>query len=443
MTELNPADEERYLASLLLPITTRTLRDDALTTVAPEDFWDTHIGRLWTEARALRERDEPITKRTLIAATRNPAKGKPADNPAVKRLLDELDGVMPTIGLYPKAVTTVRHHARMRRIVGFADSVRQRAFLAEDYAQAIGMAYELLSKLDEQQTEHADVQAFGDLLDQFITEQQVPAGSRSPVIATPWPEVNEQIAGGLHGGRLYIVGARPGEGKSIAAHQLAENAAATGHPSIVFSVEMGAAEVTGRVVSAGAQVEMRDVSRRDLDPYSWGKVHEYVERARHYALFVVDKSDLSIPYIRTVCRNQKRRTGLDVIVIDYLQLLSTDRSQPREQQVAGISRALKVLSRELDAAVVVPAQLNRETVRRGGKPNLADLRESGGIEADADVVMLLARQVIEDGPRKGEYNGMISIDIAKNRHGKTGHVELPWRAHYSMIGAAPSRHGAA
>lgn len=434
LTELNPADEERYLASLLLPITTRTLREDALTALAPGDFWDAHIANLWTAARTLRDNDQPITHRALLAA---------AGTVAVQRLLAELDGIVPSPALYPHAVAEVRKCARMRRIVGFADTVRQRAFVAEDYAQAIGWAYELLAKLDHGQSEDSDVQAFGDLLDQFVTEQQAPAEDRSPVIATPWPEVNDEIAGGLHGGRLYIVGARPGEGKSIAAHQLAENAAATGHPAIVFSVEMGASEVTGRVVSAGAQVEMRDVSRRQLDAYSWGKVHEYVDRARHYPLFVVDKSDLSIPYIRTVCRNQKRRTGLDVIVIDYLQLLSTDRNHPREQQVAGISRALKVLSRELDAAVVVPAQLNRESVRRGGKPNLADLRESGGIEADADVVMLLARQVIDDGQRKGEYNGMVSIDIAKNRHGKTGHVELPWRAHYSMIGTTPNRHGAA
>lgn len=439
MNDLNPAEEEMFLASLLLPITTRTLRDDALTTVAPDDFWNTHVGRVWTEARALRDRDEPITKRSLLLACRNEARGKLVENVAVKRLLDEVDGAIPVTSMYPVAVATVRKNARMRRIVQFADAVKQRAYVADDYAHAISMAYELLGKLDEGQTEHADVQAFGALLDQFEAEQRHPEAHRT-VIPTPWQEVNDEIAGGLRGGRLYIIGARPGDGKSIAAHQLAENAAALGHPAIVFSVEMGAAEVTGRVVSQGAQVEMRDISRHELDAYAWSRVAEYIDRARNYPLYVVDKSDLGIPYIRSVCRNQKRRTGLDVIVIDYLQLLSTDRGIPREQQVAGISRALKVMSRELDAAVVVPAQLNRETVRRG-KPNLADLRESGGIEADADVVMLLARQVYEDGPRKGEYTGMVGIDIAKNRHGKIGRIELPWRAHYSMIGSAPARSG--
>jgi replicative DNA helicase len=435
MNELNPEQEERYLASLLLPITTRTLRDEALTAVNPGDFWDPHIGRLWTEARALRDRDEPITKRSLIVATRNPSARGAADNPAIKQLFHdlELELSMPSPGLYPAAVVAVRKSARLRRMVEFADAVRQRAFEADDYAEAIGMAYELLGKLDDGQAENTDVQAFGALLDKFLADQKADV-HRSPVIATPWREVNEEIAGGLHGGRLYIIGARPGEGKSIAAHQLAEQAAATGHPAVVFSVEMGAAEVTGRVVSSGAQVEMRDISRRELDAYSWAKVVEYADRARNYPLYVVDKSDLSIPYIRTVCRNQKRRTGLDVVVIDYLQLLSTDRGQPREQQVAGISRSLKVLSRELDAAVVVPAQLNRESVKRGGKPNLSDLRESGGIEADADVVMLLARLVNEDGDRKGEFNGRVSVDIAKNRHGKIARLELPWRAHYSMIG---------
>jgi replicative DNA helicase len=436
VNDLNPEAQERYLASLLLPLTTQSLRDDALTAVAPEDFWDTHYGELWSAARGLRDDQLMVTKPALLAATRRKSKTGLVISPAVKARLEEVEGVTPNTSLYPAAVATVRRTARLRRIVQFADAVKQRAFEADDYAQAIGMAYELLAQLDEKQTEHADVQSFATLLERFEADQRHPEPAK--VIATPWPEVNEEIAGGLHGGRLYVIGARPGDGKSIAAHQLAEYAAAWGKPSIVFSVEMAAAEVTGRVVSQGAQVELRDINRHELDHVGWAKVAEYIDRAKHYPLYVVDKSDLGIPYIRTVCRNQKRRTGLDVIVIDYLQLLSAEKGVPREQQVAGISRALKVLSRELDAAVVVPAQLNRETVRRG-KPVAADLRESGAIEADADVVMLLARQVYEDGDRKGEYTGMVGIDIAKNRHGKTCRIELPWRAHYSMIGSSPVR----
>lgn len=434
--ELNPEAEEIYLVSLLLPVTTRLLREEALRKVAPEDFWSPFFGALWRAAQRLADNDSPVTRRALLALATEPVRPDvqaPISPGALARTLDGLPTAIPPAAEFPDAVAQVRRCAQLRRLVQLAERVRQKALVAEDYAQAAGWAADEFAALEAgDQTPDAEVATFANLLERFVVLQD--SNEQMRRFATPWPEVNDELAGGLFGGRFYVIGARPGDGKSLAAHQIAEFAAACGHPSLVFSVEMGADEVTGRVVSAGAQVEIRDINRRELDSYSWQKVFEYIDRAKGYPLFVVDKSDLSMAYIKSVCRNQKRRTGLDVIVIDYLQLLTPERGMPREQQVALISRQLKVLSRELDAAVVVPAQLNRETVRRG-KPVIADLRESGAIEADADVVMLLARQLFPpEHDLAGQYNGTISIDIAKNRHGKTGSIELPWRAHYSTIG---------
>lgn len=419
---LNPEDEEIYLASLLFPVTARLLLTEALTLIAPNDFWDPHIASLWAAARNLHFADRPVTKRAVLAA---------ASGPAVNRIVERLPDAPPPAADFPNAVATVRRCGQMRALLAATDRIRQRALVAEDFAQALGWANEELAKLDEQDANDPEVRDMASLLTEFVAEQKSPTPRR--MFPTPWREVNDELVG-LFGGRMYVIGARPGDGKSIAAHQIGEYAASLGHPAIVFSAEMGAGEVTGRVVSAGAQVEIRDINRRELDRDAWRRIDEYADRAKSFPLFVVDKSDLSIPYIRSVCRNQKRRTGLDVIVIDYLQLLTAERGQNREQQVAHLSRQLKILARELDAAVVVPAQLNRETVRRG-KPSIADLRESGGIEADADVVMLLSRQLFPEGHQlAGKYNGMLTMDIAKNRHGKQGSVELPWRAHYSTIG---------
>lgn len=440
--ELNPEAEETYLVSLLLPVTTRMLRDEALRAIGPDDFWSPFFAALWRAARKLVDAESPVTRRALVAvgseAPPLPAVAPPISATALAAVLDRLPTAVPPAAEFPWAVAQVRKCGQLRRLVQLAERVRQRALAAEDYAQALGWAAEEFAALDAGSvTEDADVLAFGPLLERFVAFQDSNEAVRR--FPTPWPEINDELAGGLHGGRLYVIGARPGDGKSLAAHQIAEYAASNRSPALVFSVEMGADEVTGRVVSSGAQVEMRDISRRELDAYSWQRVVEYIDRAKNYPLWLVDKSDLSVPYIKSVCRNQKRRTGLDVVVIDYLQLLSSERGMPREQQVAQISRQLKVLARELDAAVVVPAQLNRETVRRG-KPVIADLRESGAIEADADVVMLLARQVYPpEHNLAGQYNGKISIDIAKNRHGKTGSIELPWRAHYSTIGHTNQR----
>lgn len=423
---LNPADEEDFLVALLSNLTRTTLRDEALAQVSPEDFHSPHHGLLWKAARALLEADERITRRALMAR---------AHTAATERLLDRVAGMVPPAALFPRAVAEVIRCGRLRRLVEAADRIKQRAMIAEDHNQALGWALDELSNLDQSQTV-PEVQAIGDLLAEFDRSMTAEAGEWW-VIPTPWPDVNAEIAGGVHGGRMYVIGARPGEGKSIAAHQLAERAASLGHPAIVFSAEMGAMEVTGRVVAQGAGVELGEISRRDLSAHSYTKVAEYYDRAAGYPLFVVDKSDIGIPYIKSVCRAQKRRTGLRLVVVDYLQLIAADRGKPREQQVAEISRQLKILSRELDCAVIVPAQLNREAVKRGNRPNLSDLRESGAIEADADVVMLLSRKVItaeEDKERAGEYSHLLNVDIAKNRHGKVCGFELPWRAHYATIG---------
>lgn len=422
MIDLNPEAEEIYLLSLLFPVTARILRGEALAMVAPDDFASAHRAEIWNAARTLHFADKAVTKRAVLAKF---------SSEAIERIIERLPSTAPPAAEFPGAVAMVRRCGQLRRLVEATVRIQQRARIAEDFPQALGWAHEELAKLDVS-AEDGEVREFGALLEEFLAEQRSP--TRRRLFPTPWVEVNEELIG-LFGGRMYVIGARPGDGKSIAAHQIGEFAASQGHPAVVFSAEMGADEVTGRVVSAGAQVEIRDINRRELDQDSWRRVNEYADSARSFPLAVVDKSDLSIPYIRSVCRNRKRRAGLDVIVIDYLQLLTADRSQSREQQVAQISRQLKVLARELDAAVVVPAQLNRETVRRG-KPSIADLRESGGIEADADVVILLSRQRFPDDHETlaGQYNGMLTIEIAKNRHGKQGSVELPWRAHYSTIG---------
>lgn len=421
--QLNPADAEAYLINLLTTITTRNLRDEALTQVTPDDFSSGYFGGIWEAALKLQADGEKITKRNLI---------KVAKSTGVDQVLQRIGSTVPVPADFPHAVAEVKRCGQLRRLVEATQRIQQRAFIAEDPSQALAWAFDEIAKLDTSGTDTADTKDYGALLAEFndaLTADQ----AEYKTIPTPWTEVNERIAGGLHGGRVYIVGGRPGDGKSIVGHQLAEHAASLGHPALVFSVEMGKLEVTGRMVANGATVDMGEISRRVLSDHSWIKFQEYRERAEGYPLSINDKAELSVNYIKAECRTQQRRTGLDVVVVDYLQLLKPERNLSREQQVAGISRALKQLSRELDTAVVVPAQLNRRAVDRSA-PSLADLRESGGIEADADVVMLLARQYHSDGDQAGKPNGKVTVDIAKNRHGRTGDLVLPFRGHFSRIG---------
>lgn len=433
---LDRPDQERYLVALLLSVTLRSLRDEALNRVAAEDFGSGNYAGLWQAALSLRASNRPIDRRNLIAEAGGEAgpsqKLIEAREKHVAHLLDTLDGYLPTAHEFPRVVQDVTTTGKLRRLVESLKRGIQRAYSAEDFGQAYTAARDELEKLADTDDDTAAVQQMDAVIHSL--EVSFKSGLSARVIPSPWPDFNEKGAGGFHAGRLYVIGARPGHGKSIAGHQAAAFAAEHGQPAMVFSLEMGALEVGGRMFASGARVDMHEVARSELSDDSWQRFHEFADRSRGWPLWVVDKPAVTLEYIKSVCRTQKRRHGLDLVCVDYLQLLNLARMASREQQVAEIARQFKILSRELDCAVILPAQLNRETERRG-KPSLGDLRESGGIEAHADMVILLARQRFAEGHgAAGDYTGDVSLDIAKNRFGPTGSFELPWRGCYASIG---------
>jgi replicative DNA helicase len=434
---LDRPDEERYLAALLLSVTLRTLRDEALARVDPADFGSGNYGGLWAAARRLQANDQPINRRTLIAESQREAGGSIA-----AQILDGLVEYVPHPRDFPRVVREVITTGKLRRLVESLVRGIQRARGAEDFGSAWSAAMEELERVaDQDQTD--DLVPIGDIIDRL--EDRFKHGLGDRAIPSPWPDFNERAAGGFHRGRLYVIGGRPGDGKSIAGHQAAAHAAECGQWAVIFSMEMGGDEVGGRMVAngsreldergrLGAGIDMGEITEMRLEPDSWRRYYEFASRARDWPLRVVDRAGQTVDSIKSTCRLMKRRHGLDVVCVDYLQLLSIKGIQSREQQVSEIAREFKNLARELDCAVLLPSQLNRDTAKRG-KPSLADLRESGGIEAHADLVVLLARQVFPEGhPEAGQHNGTIALDIAKNRFGPTGAIELPWRGCYASIG---------
>jgi replicative DNA helicase len=227
---------------------------------------------------------------------------------------------------------------------------------------------------------------------------------------------------------VYVFGGRPGQGKSTAALNVAMHAAAeSSKQSLVISKEMPSVDVTGRILAAGAQVPLQEINARKLTDTSMARIREYVKRVGRPPI-TVDARPRTLAGIKTLARAHHHRSGLDVLVVDYLQLVRTDTpSRSREQEVAEVSRQLK----ELDCVVVLPAQLNRESAKRTDpRPNMSDLRDSGQIEQDADAVILLHRERNE----KGEPTGQILFIVDKNRHGPTAEVSLRWHGGYGAIG---------
>jgi replicative DNA helicase len=252
----------------------------------------------------------------------------------------------------------------------------------------------------------------------------------------------DALTGGLHAGQLIVVAARPGLGKSTLAVDFARNASIRhGLTSLVFSLEMSRMEITMRILSAEAKVALHAMRGGRLTDDDWMRLARRMGELQDAPLWVDDSPSTTMADIRGKCRLLKQQHDLKFVVVDYLQLMSSSpstRRENRQTEVSDISRGLKLLAKELEVPLVAVSQLNRGAEQRHDKkPQLADLRESGSIEMDADVVMLLHREDAyeKETPRAGEAD----LIVAKHRNGPTATVTLAFQGHYSrFVDMAPA-----
>jgi replicative DNA helicase len=247
---------------------------------------------------------------------------------------------------------------------------------------------------------------------------------------TPWPQLNKVI-GGLRPGALYIVGARPGVGKTIVGLQLAWHLSKSG-PVSFHSLEMGKTELYNRIIAQECEVYLGNLEKGVPRDHEWEKIVRTIRRTKH-ELAIHDKSGQTIQQIRALSNSVKNDGNLTAIVVDYLGLIQdTERGRKRYEMITDISIGLKNLARDLEVPVIALAQLNRgPEQRKNSEPDMADLRDSGGIEQDADVVILLHREQIE-GDEDWEKSQMI-MNIAKNRHGTTNKAWLVFEGHHARV----------
>ena len=259
--------------------------------------------------------------------------------------------------------------------------------------------------------------------DELIEQWKSWDNKTDDVIPTPWREVNYWLNGGLAKGRLVTIGGRPSVGKSLGGLNVAAFAAQNEHPAIFFSLEMSREEVTARILASGSSVNMGELIRRRISKDSADRIGKYAHSFSAMPLWVDDREYITVEEIAAKCRSIP---NLSVAVIDYLQLVTASDSRvSREQQVAHISRSLKIMAREQGIAVVMAAQLNRGSVRDGilREPTIADLRESGAVEQDSDQVLLLHRQ----------DDSVVKVICGKNRVGKTGEAELQFEGEFARL----------
>lgn len=248
-----------------------------------------------------------------------------------------------------------------------------------------------------------------------------------PAIETPWMAINDKLTGGLQRQRLYVLGARPGCGKTVMGAQMALYAAQMHHKALIFSLELSKEDLMGRLLSAGAHVPYKEITAKRLMRESMGKISTWVAASAGLSLEVDDTPDLTIEEITQRARIHKQRHGLDLLLIDYLQLMEESKhsGDSRVQRVDHMAKRARSIARKLDVAVIVCAQLNRNIEDGSGKPRLpnkSDFRESGGIEQTADVAFILSRPPDDNGNES--QIPMMNLTVVKNRQGTEGTVKL-------------------
>lgn len=421
--ELLPAHDETAEQAVLgaILLSGRVL-DEVAETLTAQAFYAPKHSAVFTAALAVRDAGQPVDAVTVLAELeRRGWLEKVGGGPYLHTLL----AVVPTAANAGFYADRVAECARLRGLAETGTRIVQSVHQAgsTEAAELIERARAALDHLAQAGRTGGAAVELDELLHDGLAELAQPA---APALSTGFPDLDAVLGGGLKPGGLYVVGARPGLGKSILCLQCALNAARGGTGAFVVSLEMSRSDVMVRIFASEASVELGDLTRRNLTSSDWQRLRDAAGRARAWPLAVDDTAELTLTAIRSRARDRARRPGgLGLLVVDYLQLVKpADPRAPREQQVAAISRGLKLLGRELDVPVLAAAQINRASEQRTDRrPSVADLRESGAIEADADAVLLL-----HDDP---DQLGELEVVIGKNRHGPRRSVHLAWSPHYA------------
>lgn len=381
----------------------------------PDEFARPVHGELWRRMLTRSAEGLPLDPQAVMLAVR--------DEPIPGFDLAEIAqiyGCVPVAAAAPYYANIVRDFSDLRAIHAAGQKLTQAATIS-DGANARAHARATLDALDLRETRQGT--SAGDALIPVL--HRIENGT-APGLTTPWIDVDRAI-GGLRPGTSTVIAARPGLGKSIIGLQIAAHVARKHGRALVHSLEMTTDELMTRLISSISLVSYSSLASSSVSPIEWDRIDQVASQIAGLPLFIEDQATVTIGEIAASARRHARE-GLQVLVVDYLQLITpTDSRLPREQQVAECSRSLKVLAKDLGIAVVLLAQLNRESEKRAsGKPILSDLRESGSVEQDADVVALLWRDADRD-------SSTLELGIAKNRGGPCGPVELHWDAAHMRV----------
>jgi replicative DNA helicase len=329
----------------------------------------------------------------------------------------------------------VNEKATLRRLVEVGTKIAQLGYQNEgEVEDLVNQAQEDVYSVSRSATRE-DIVDLNTSIEAAISEIELAQqrGGEMTGVPTGFTELDE-MTHGLHGGQFVILAARPAVGKSTLALDFARTAAIKHkRATVFFSLEMGRAEIAMRLLSAESGIPLQDMRKGSLSDSSWARMAAVRGQINDSPLYIDDSPNMTLVEIRAKCRRLAQRVDLKMVVIDYIQLMTSGKKvENRQQEVSEFSRALKLLAKELGVPVVAISQLNRNSEQtKDKKPEISQLRESGSLEQDADVVILLHRegQYEKDHPRVGEAD----LILAKQRNGPTGTVVVAFQGQYSRF----------
>ena len=431
--KIPPNDVEAEQAVIGSMLTDKEAVSAATEVLKPEDFYREDNRIIFEAILSLYGRSEPIDIITIKSELSSMGKFEAVGG---LEYIAELPDKVPTTANVEQYIKIVEEKSVLRNLIKTANEI---ITLGYDQTQEVDSIIDGAEKKIFEVMQKKNQKGYTPIKDILVEtftelEQLYNQKQRITGIPTGFSDLDFRTSG-LHNSDLILVAARPAMGKSAFALNIATNAAVRAKvPVAIFSLEMSKEQMTSRILCSEAMVDSNKVRTGKIDDEEWGKLAAASGELSEANIYIDDTPGISIMEIRAKCRKMKIEKNIGLVVIDYLQLVqgSGKRGSSREQEIAEISRSLKILAKEINVPVIALSQLSRAPEQRPDhRPMLSDLRESGSIEQDADIVMFLYRDDYynEDSEKKN----IAEVILAKHRAGSTGTVELLWLGNYTKF----------
>lgn len=431
--KIPPHDIDAEQAVLGSMLTDKDAVAEAIETLKEEDFYRDDNKAIFEAVLNLYSKSEPVDIITLKDELESMGKFEQVGG---FEYLANLPDKVPTTANVQKYIKIVEEKSLLRNLIKTANEIIDLGYSStEDVEDIMDNAERKIFDIMQRKSQKGYT-PIKDVLVESFTKLEELYNRKQHITGVPtgFVELDYKTAG-LHGSELILVAARPAMGKTAFALNIAANAALRGNvPVAIFSLEMSKDQLVNRILCGEAMVDSNKVRTGKLEEDDWVKLAGAIGPLSESEIYIDDTPGISIMEIRTKCRKLKMEKNIGLVVIDYLQLVqgSNKRSGSREQEISEISRSLKILAKEINVPVIALSQLSRAVEQRPDhRPMLSDLRESGAIEQDADIVMFLYRDDYYN--KESEKKDIAEVIIAKQRGGSTGTVELLWMGNYTKF----------